>query len=54
MQSQPDGRLAATPLETHGSGDVASLAMTDGFVELSADIDVFPAGVAVPLFRWDS
>src|SRR6202790_4095553 len=42
----------ATPCPTNGSGDFASLAMTDGFVELPPGPADFPKGHVTRLFRW--
>jgi molybdopterin molybdotransferase len=47
-----DGRLTATPVRYSGSGDYASLAESDGFVELPLEINRFPAGTAVRFHRW--
>ena len=52
LQSADDGRLNATPVPTNTSGDFASLAGTDGYVELKLEEEEFPAGTAVPLHRW--
>ncbi|MBI5024261.1 MAG: molybdopterin molybdotransferase MoeA [Candidatus Omnitrophica bacterium] len=48
----PDGRLAASPVYTHGSGDYASLAKSDGFVELKEDTCRFSKGSISRLYRW--
>jgi hypothetical protein len=37
---------------TNTSGDFASLAGTDGYVELALGQTDFPAGGVVPLHRW--
>ncbi|MFI4867719.1 MAG: molybdopterin molybdotransferase MoeA [Steroidobacterales bacterium] len=42
----------ATPCPTNGSGDFASLAMTDGFVELPPGPADFAKGYVTRLFRW--
>jgi len=42
----------ATPCPTNGSGDFASLAMTDGFVELPPGPADFTKGYVTRLFRW--
>jgi molybdopterin molybdotransferase len=42
----------ATPCPTNSSGDVASLAMTDGFVELPPGPADFIKGYVTRLFRW--
>jgi molybdopterin molybdotransferase len=52
LETQADGRLTASPAETGGSGDLAGLAGTDGFLELAADRDTWQAGESLPLTRW--
>jgi molybdopterin molybdotransferase len=47
-----DGRLTAVPVYPNGSGDYASLAKADGFVELPADTFQFPKGTPARLYRW--
>jgi molybdopterin molybdotransferase len=42
----------ATPCPTNGSGDFASLAMTDGFIELPPGPADFAKGYVTRLFRW--
>jgi len=42
----------ATPSPTNGSGDFASLALTDGFVELPPGPADFAKGYVTRLFRW--
>jgi molybdopterin molybdotransferase len=42
----------ATPCPTNGSGDFASLALTDGFVELPPGPADFAKGYVTRLFRW--
>ncbi len=42
----------AKPRPTNTSGDFASLTGSDGFVELEAEHEVFPAGYAARLYRW--
>ncbi|HEY3730563.1 MAG TPA: molybdopterin molybdotransferase MoeA [Steroidobacteraceae bacterium] len=42
----------ATPCQTNGSGDFASLASTDGFVELPPGPAEFVKGYVARLFRW--
>jgi molybdopterin molybdotransferase len=48
----PEGEPTATPLAMGGSGDLAGLAESDGFVELNAEQDVFAAGSRHPLYLW--
>ena len=50
--SDPDGRLMGRPVFPNGSGDYASLAGSDGFIELPADTFRFPMGTAARLYRW--
>lgn len=52
LQSGIDGKLRARPVPTNTSGDFASLAGTDGYVELARELSHFPAGSPVPLHRW--
>lgn len=52
VRSADDGRLNATPVPTNTSGDFASLAGTDGYVELKLEDEEFQAGTVVPLHRW--
>ncbi|RTQ46757.1 molybdopterin molybdenumtransferase MoeA [Hymenobacter gummosus] len=51
---RPDatGRLLATPERAHGSGDMASLLPSDGFVELPAERTEFRAGEVLPVWRF--
>ena len=46
------GRPWATPLPTNGSGDLAALALTDGFVELPPGSGRFRKGYVAALYRW--
>lgn len=47
-----NGKLLAEPNPPNTSGDLTSLAGTDGFVELPAERSQFPAGYVAPFFRW--
>ena len=47
-----NGERGAAPVKMGGSGDLAGLAESDGFVELPADQDVFERGILVPLWLW--
>jgi molybdopterin molybdotransferase len=47
-----DGRLMAEPRPFNTSGDFASVAATDGFVEIAPGEGEAEAGAAVPLWRW--
>jgi molybdopterin molybdotransferase len=42
----------ALPCPTHGSGDFAALALTDGFVELPPGPAAFAKGYVARLYRW--
>ena len=46
------GALQARPAPAQNSGDFLALVGTDGFVELAAADDHFPAGSVVPLHPW--
>jgi molybdopterin molybdotransferase len=52
VQTSPAGQLDAQPLPFNTSGDLGGLLRTDGFVELPADTDHFPAGTTARLWRW--
>ncbi|MGD8340632.1 MAG: molybdopterin molybdotransferase MoeA [Gammaproteobacteria bacterium] len=47
-----DGVELAEPRPTNTSGDFASLAATDGFIELASGSAVHPAGTIGRIFRW--
>jgi molybdopterin molybdotransferase len=47
-----DGRLRAMPRPFNTSGDFASVATTDGFVEIEPGTGDVAAETAVPLWRW--
>ncbi|MGB1032770.1 MAG: molybdopterin molybdenumtransferase MoeA, partial [Flavobacteriales bacterium] len=44
------GRLLADPVDFNTSGDVLSLAMVDGFIELAANEKEFKAGSLFPVY----
>ena len=44
--------LLAAPDPSNTSGDFAGLVGTDGFVELPAEPDEFPAGTLAPFWAW--
>ncbi len=48
----PQGEALATTHATNTSGDFAGLLGTDGFVELPAEQNEFPAGTVAPFWRW--
>ncbi|RAK70474.1 molybdopterin molybdotransferase MoeA [Hymenobacter edaphi] len=52
LRRSPDGRLLARPERAHGSGDLASLLPSDGFVELPAERQAFQAGEVLPVWRF--
>lgn len=52
LSAANDGILLAQPLPGHGSGDLANLADTDGFLELPLERDVFQAGEVFPVYRY--
>lgn len=47
-----DGRLRAEPRPFNTSGDFASVAATDGFVEIEAGEQAVAPGTPLPLIRW--
>ena len=52
IASGPRAELVATPAPLGTSGDLAGLVDTDGFVELFAEQDTFPAGHLAPFWPW--
>ena len=52
LSSGPHAELVAEPCATNSSGDFAGLVGTDGFVELPAGQDVFPAGYVAAYRPW--
>lgn len=46
------GSLEVQPLPTQNSGDLAGLAMSDGFIELPGDQNEFPVGFSAPFYPW--
>ncbi|GAB2773806.1 molybdopterin molybdotransferase [Hymenobacter luteus] len=52
LQPGPDGRLLATPERAGGSGDMASLLTSAGFLELPPEPEQFPAGTVLPAWRF--
>jgi len=52
LSGQPDGFLAASPVVPNSSGDFASLARSDGFIELPSGVSRFSKGVSCRLLRW--
>lgn len=47
------GRLLARPVALNGSGDLAGLTESDGFIELPGEVEHFAAGSAWPYTRWE-
>jgi molybdopterin molybdotransferase len=52
LASDAEARALATPVPGNTSGDFAGLVETDGFVELPAELDEFPAGYIAPFTPW--
>jgi molybdopterin molybdotransferase len=52
ISSGPQAELVATPGGVATSGDFGGLVQTDGFVELPATDEGFPAGYMAPFRRW--
>lgn len=52
LSSGPKAELLATPAPVGSSGDFAGLVDTDGFVELPAEPEEFPAGTLAPFRSW--
>jgi molybdopterin molybdotransferase len=52
ISSNPAAGLLATPAAVNTSGDFAGLVDTDGFVELPAGQDEFPAGTVARFWTW--
>jgi len=53
VESESNGRLVALPVFPNGSGDYASLARSDGFIELPPDTYQLPKGTVARLYRWN-
>ena len=52
LSSGPRAELVATPAPMNSSGDFSGLVDTDGFLELPAGQDDFPAGYIAPFRSW--
>jgi len=52
LKSGPRAELQAQPDPDNTSGDFAGLVDTDGFVELPAGQDEFPAGYVARFWAW--
>ncbi|MEQ8905260.1 molybdopterin molybdotransferase MoeA [Ekhidna sp.] len=44
------GELIATPIKGNGSGDLVSLSLADGFIELPAEKSIFKEGEVYPIY----
>lgn len=51
-QRSESGILELNPLPTQNSGDLAGLALSDGFIELPGDQNEFPVGYTAPFYPW--
>lgn len=52
LQHDPGGQPSAVPRPVQTSGDFSALTRTDGFVELPADQQHFPAGFIATYYSW--
>ena len=52
IDASHDGQLSAGPAPFNTSGDLGGLLHTDGFLELPADQNDFPAGTLAQFWRW--
>jgi molybdopterin molybdotransferase len=52
ISSGPHAEMLATPGSVGSSGDFSGLVDTDGFVELPAEQEEFPAGFVAPFWNW--
>ena len=52
LASGESGQLLGKPRQTNTSGDFSSLAGTQGFMELPAEQDIFPAGYTASFYPW--
>lgn len=52
VHSENDGTLVGQAVELSGSGDLAGILASDGFLELPAEESHFPAGTSWSLTRW--
>lgn len=52
LRTETDGKLLAVPATGHGSGDLASLADADGFLELPQGRDVYERGECFRVWRY--
>jgi molybdopterin molybdotransferase len=47
-----EGKILVEPVTYGNSGDLAALTDSDGFIELDAELETFPAGYTAPFYRW--
>lgn len=47
-----EGKIFVEPVAYRNSGDLAALTDSDGFIELDAELETFPAGYTAPFYRW--
>jgi len=52
VASHADGSFSAAPLAVKNSGEFTGLALSDGFLELPREMNVFPKGTAFRYFPW--
>lgn len=52
VEHDESGRPRAHPRPTNGSGDLVSLAGTDGFLELPPGPNAYPPGFVAAVYRW--
>lgn len=52
VQPKADGRLEVSPVSTGGSGDFATVARSDGFMEIPSGAKIIKPGFVGRLYRW--
>lgn len=52
LERSAEGTLFATPVRYNNSGHFTAIGNSDGFLELPAELDKFPAGSVVRTHRW--
>jgi molybdopterin molybdotransferase len=53
LHAAESGKILADPVEVNGSGDLAGITQSDGFIELPSDRAIFEDGSSWPLYRWE-
>jgi molybdopterin molybdotransferase len=48
-----EGKILGTPIDSNGSGDFASLGLSDGFIQLPPDQTLYKKGDVYPFYRWN-